>query len=94
MSNKTHRVKPEDRRRINCMRCASPADICEHSEFSASGRAGISFWYYCDTHYWLISENQPCPFVRCAERVNKVRDTDGTPLFVNLDGSRHTCASV
>jgi hypothetical protein len=87
----THRIKRADRARIGCMRCGSPADICEHSGFNLAGHAGVSFWYYCDTHYWLMREDIPCPYVRCAARVNKVRDTDGTPLYLNRDGSRHTC---
>ena len=49
-----HRVAVKDRDRIRCNgdfnRCGAPSDYCEHMHWSASGKAGVSFWYFCEAH--------------------------------------------
>ena len=43
MGTTVHVVDPRDRRRIRCMDCGSPAQVCHHDRRGA----GISLWYYC-----------------------------------------------
>lgn len=53
---KTHRVKPEDKKRIKCQcpdDCGRQADICEHLEWDTGSKQGISFFYYSDECYGL-----------------------------------------
>lgn len=45
--NKWHRLKEQDRARINCEDCPQPADVCEHATWDTGNTKGISFWYYC-----------------------------------------------
>lgn len=55
--NKTHRVKAKDKKRILCQQChAAAADLCEHTFWQASERAGISFFYYCDPCWKVMLE--------------------------------------